>query len=804
MSNRTDLVKRGLVSLLIAFSGLPAGCRRPPEPTAAPDGRRARLATVFIAARYPNGTATGSGFVAWRRGDEGLVATNRHVVVSEDGYRASEVEVVLNSGSGSERVLKADVAALDPDADLALLRVKGPDLPLPIDPRDAEVPVETVPVRIHGFPFGVALGGGKTPEITIGSGSVSSLRRDDTGRVFALQLDGDLNPGNSGGPVTTPEGRLVGISVARVRQSGIGFAIPAAALAAMLDGRPVALRPEEVRSEDGPSSFSISADLLDPLGAVSDVEILAGAVSAQPGAPRAGADHRYPELAFVSARAPLARREGSASGAVNLEAAAVDTDYYLQIRFRNGRDQTLFTEPLVVTAHVPRSIAPAPTGALARAAFDSDGRFSAATERGGSLPAPATLEAPDTYVRLPGPVEGISIAGAGRYVVLKLASIGALGVFDVEIGALVRMIPIPSRDFLHAAGGDVALTAFNENGLLTTWSLATGERIASRESPFKGRFVDIAMGSANEGLALVLTCEGTAPLSRVQAGLLDVSALAPQVTTSEEARAIGLLSFSFREELRIAADAGFSAITASQRRTSLWLLSRQAGSFRTRSSWDYQVIGLPGDDGRVYTEAGDILTRDLVSTAKLRGSLLPGGGGAFFLVVGEGGSLDVFQAGTTTRIGSAGRFPGTSGTEGKNDPFDSPSPLHQRAFFDGSRMKVVFVTQDREALVLRSLDLRRMLEGLGKSYLIPYSTPPVAARRGTLLAYRIQVLSKPLPVTFRLEFGPPGMDVSPDGLVTWNVPRSAEFGEPQDAMAVVTLRNDAGDESFHNLRLSLE
>jgi len=41
-----------------------------------------------------------------------------------------------------------------------------------------------------------------------------------------IQLDGELQPGNSGGPVLDPWGRVVGITVSRLRSTKIGFAIP--------------------------------------------------------------------------------------------------------------------------------------------------------------------------------------------------------------------------------------------------------------------------------------------------------------------------------------------------------------------------------------------------------------------------------------------------------------------------------------------------------------------------------------------------------------------------------------------------
>src|SRR5205823_13615096 len=68
-------------------------------------------------------------------------------------------------------------------------------------------------------------------------GAVSSHRLDDRNELSVVQIDGDLNPGNSGGPVVDAQGRLVGVSVAKIKNTQIGLAIPSADLVSMLKGR---------------------------------------------------------------------------------------------------------------------------------------------------------------------------------------------------------------------------------------------------------------------------------------------------------------------------------------------------------------------------------------------------------------------------------------------------------------------------------------------------------------------------------------------------------------------------------------
>jgi S1-C subfamily serine protease len=84
-----------------------------------------------------------------------------------------------------------------------------------------------MPLYVFGFPFGDGLAAkGRNPEPSVLRASVACLRHSAGGRLDMIQLDGELQPGNSGGPVVDPWGRVVGITVSRLRSTRIGFAIP--------------------------------------------------------------------------------------------------------------------------------------------------------------------------------------------------------------------------------------------------------------------------------------------------------------------------------------------------------------------------------------------------------------------------------------------------------------------------------------------------------------------------------------------------------------------------------------------------
>lgn len=176
-----------------------------------------------------DGEAVGTGFVV--RAD-GFVLTNEHVIAG-----ASAVTVTL--ASGEEHA--ATVVAEDPEHDLAVLRIDAAELPaVTLGDSDGLALGETV-VAIG---YALDLSGGPT----VTSGIISSLERTidvrsssgpgSTVRTYdgLLQTDAALNRGNSGGPLVTLDGLVVGVNVAGGDGvENIGFAIPIDAAASLLD-----------------------------------------------------------------------------------------------------------------------------------------------------------------------------------------------------------------------------------------------------------------------------------------------------------------------------------------------------------------------------------------------------------------------------------------------------------------------------------------------------------------------------------------------------------------------------------------
>ena len=235
-------IAAALVVGLAAWLAMPAPppaqavVEEPPqkEPTAADAYEKIRGSVVMVLGSPYDGTeevegkekdSTGTGVVIV---DSGIILTNLHVVQG-----AKRIRVVFADGMEAA----ADVIGARPEHDLAVLKAQSvPDDLEPATMRSTVGLRPGEPVVAVGFPFGI----GPSASAGVISGLGREYRSTEGKRILSnlIQFDAAVNPGNSGGPLVTHEGEVIGIVTGLLNPTeqrvfvGIGFAVPIESAAA--------------------------------------------------------------------------------------------------------------------------------------------------------------------------------------------------------------------------------------------------------------------------------------------------------------------------------------------------------------------------------------------------------------------------------------------------------------------------------------------------------------------------------------------------------------------------------------------
>lgn len=238
-----------MVTLLVLVTGASVSCAQP-VPSLVAAGKDAT--GLLVSEKYQR---SGTAFCI----SPGYFVTNQHVA----GKPGDTLKLILHSAEADESVHIATVLRADADLDLAVLHSPtAKDItPLPLG-KDESL-FETLQTTVFGYPLGTALSYSRDefPSISISVGRISALRKRN-GKLGVIQLDAVVNPGNSGGPVLSPDGKVIGVIAAKLGDSDLNLAIPVSHLQGYLQQPDVAFVIPQITRQNQHERLPLKVEIL--------------------------------------------------------------------------------------------------------------------------------------------------------------------------------------------------------------------------------------------------------------------------------------------------------------------------------------------------------------------------------------------------------------------------------------------------------------------------------------------------------------------------------------------------------------
>jgi hypothetical protein len=120
--------------------------------------------------------------------------------------------------------------------------------------------------------------------------------------------------------------------------------------------------------------------------------------------------------------------------------------------------------------------------------------------------------------------------------------------------------------------------------------------------------------------------------------------------------------------------------------------------------------------------------------------------------------------------------------------------IDRRVFYIHDAQLLATLAEDRKRLILRRLDLVGALRKEGRDFLFVSSTAPRLAAEKKEYRYTVDVQSSRGGVVYRLESGPPGMQIDAMGRLTWKAPKRTS----DEVSVLISLRDASGASIFHS------
>ena len=444
-----------------------------------------------------------------------------------------------------------------PPPTLALLRVKlNPKGLTPLElGTTTGLKVETQAITAFGYPFGdrLAVQDGKYPSVSVNVGRITALRKSKM-ELEAIQVDAQVNPGNSGGPVTDSKGRVIGVITAGVRGAGVNFAVPVSKVNEFLRKPEVVFAPSPIPVAKQHEATRFTVRLVSfvnpaPKVAVELALTVGGAerkftatqgtngeftVEAVP-VPAAAGPRRVPvTLIFPSGRVQgsvedrsfkvgteslrlsdvrevnpgdrgtaVTRAGRTVSGATSgLGAVPVEFGGYA-LSVDLAKTTRIVAEYVEVVPDQIEYVLTVTEGGKALNQLKGAIRIDGAPRRQPTT-GPVRIDAPNlttekTVVTLPATFEDVWVGGNGRYLIFHLRRLNKLAVFDVSAAKVIQYLPAPVDTVLGAAGADKLVLIAREKKTIERWTLVTFEKEVTAPLPVDFPVDRVASGAGRSG-----------------------------------------------------------------------------------------------------------------------------------------------------------------------------------------------------------------------------------------------------------------------------------------------------------------
>ena len=416
---------------------------------------------------------------------------------------------------------------------------------------------------------------------------------------------------------------------------------------------------------------------------------------------------------------------------------------------------------------------------------------------------PAKLSADKVTVTLSSNIADVTEGGGGRYLLLHLPRERKIAVFDVSAAKVIGHVPLAEDNIRFTAGRHKLIVVLADKNVIQRWDLTTFQREAEAPLPVRDKVTAVVMGSASDGPLLVSSAQGAA---RSELFFMDVATLQklPIERTGQ-----GHIHIQENDGVRASADGRVFGIWRNQvipqGIQTLVLQGREAKGY-----YEHNTAGqlLPGPDGNEIYTAGGRYTSQVKPLGDRRKDplfCLPAAQPGYFLSIGgeflsgrskKGhGPLAVHLAGDERPLTT---LPEVELPADINIQSRELLSIDKRIHFIPSAKVIVTIPGPSDRLVLHRFDVEAALAKTDLEYLVVTSAPRTTAKKGGVYIYQLVVKSKKGSVKSSLASGPPGMRLSPRGILVWRVP--ADF--PDDTADVLLSITDAsGREVFQKFQI---